>query len=109
MFSGNQVAEFMEINGRSCLIVGSNRFMRHYTSRRGRTRWRCCKSFNKCRAIAITADNVMVKLKDVHNHGPGAIGFPPTWIGPDGPEPPEDCVQMPLCEVSVMSPQNNVI
>lgn len=44
--------------------------MRHYTSIRGRTRWRCCKSFNKCRAIAITHGNQIVKLTDLHNHIP---------------------------------------
>lgn len=44
--------------------------MKHYTSRRGRTRWRCCKSFNKCRAIAITHGNQIVKLTDLHNHIP---------------------------------------
>lgn len=49
--------------------------MRHYTSIRGRTRWRCCKSFNKCRAIAITHGNQIVKLTDLHNHIPDVKSF----------------------------------
>lgn len=57
--------------------------MKHYTSIRGRTRWRCCKSFNKCRAIAITNGNHIVKLTDLHNHIPDVKSFErPTQMHP---------------------------
>ncbi|KAG6441709.1 hypothetical protein O3G_MSEX002000 [Manduca sexta] len=65
---GTQATIFTERNGRVVLMIGKNRFMRHYVSRQGRTRWRCSKCFNKCRAIAITEGNVIVKLTDMHNH-----------------------------------------
>ncbi|CAH2040240.1 unnamed protein product, partial [Iphiclides podalirius] len=61
-------ATLVEKDGRSVLMIGGNRFMRHYISRHGRTRWRCCRSFNRCRAIAITWQNRIVKLNNQHNH-----------------------------------------
>lgn len=61
-------ASFGEVNGRPVLMVNKHRFMRHYTSRRGHTRWRCCKAFNKCLAIVITTGNHIIKIKNIHNH-----------------------------------------
>lgn len=68
LVAGPRLAVFVELNGRKVLMIGNNRFMKHYISRQGRTRWRCCKSFNKCRAIAITHGSYIMKLNDQHNH-----------------------------------------
>ncbi|CAK1579126.1 unnamed protein product [Parnassius mnemosyne] len=64
----DNVASIVEQNGKNVLLIGSNRFMKHYTGRGDRTRWRCCKSFNKCRAIAITYQDRIIKLNNSHNH-----------------------------------------
>ncbi|GBP52294.1 hypothetical protein EVAR_9206_1 [Eumeta japonica] len=62
------VSLLIERNGRRVLFIGRHRYLKHYDGPGGRTRWRCCRSFSRCRAIAFTVENRLIKLTDVHNH-----------------------------------------
>ncbi|PZC76987.1 hypothetical protein B5X24_HaOG203938 [Helicoverpa armigera] len=57
--------------GRPVILIGKYRFNRN-TRSRGHVGWWCCSRARSsgCKATISTYDNVIIKIKNTHNHGP---------------------------------------
>ncbi|KPI99422.1 hypothetical protein RR46_03787, partial [Papilio xuthus] len=53
--------------GKRCLDIGEQRFTVHQNEG-VKIRWRCVKKTTGCSAFVTTIDNVIIRLRQQHNH-----------------------------------------